>query len=166
MKPIYWVALVVVIAFVIAVGAMWYISNTRTETTTNTNIPLPTTSPSTTPSAQVSPLAEITNLKAVGNYSGSGTATRTWDGQTFTHTVTASINDPAEGKFIEGWLVNMSKDPKFFSTGNLKKEGGVWKLTYTTNKNYQDYNEVVITEETSAKGNDGVPEAHVLEGSF
>lgn len=145
---------------------MWYISNSSTETTTETNIPLPKSSPITTPSAQVSPQTETANLKSVGNYSGSGTATRSWDGQTFTHTVTAIIHDPAEGKFIEGWFVNMSKDPKFFSTGNLKKEGGVWKLTYTTNQNYQDYNDVVVTEETSTKGNDGVPEAHVLEGSF
>ncbi len=108
------------------------------------------------------PIEEAT-LEAVGNYTGVGAATRVFDTGVFAHAVTAYIDDPAEGKFYEGWLVN-GKD--FFSTGKLKKNGDTYELSYTAYKNYPDHKLVVITEETLADGLDNKPEAHVLEGSF
>ena len=108
---------------------------------------------------------ETTDLKAVGGYTGSGVATRSFDGQVFTHTVEASLGAPRAGKFYEGWLVDTSPFD-FFSTGELKLSGGKYTLTYTANKDWNDHPKVVITEETSANGLDGISEIHILEGAF
>jgi hypothetical protein len=51
---------------------------------------------------------EQATLEVVGNYTGSGIATRAFNGERFSHTVRANIPDPAEGKFYEGWLVDGS----------------------------------------------------------
>ena len=109
---------------------------------------------------------EEARLKAVGNYTGSGVATRSFEDGSFVHEVIAELDDPAPGKFYEGWLVTPGATD-FFSTGELVSEGsGGWSLQYTSDMNYADYTEVVITEETLADGFDNVPEDHVLEGSF
>lgn len=103
-------------------------------------------------------------LSAVGDYTGSGTATNVdnTDGDTI-HEVVASLDEPAEGKFYEGWVVG----PSVISTGALESEGdGEWSLIFTTNQDISAHDRVVITEETLANGLDGVPEDHVLEGSF
>jgi hypothetical protein len=107
--------------------------------------------------------AEMTKLEAVGGYTGDGIATREYDGLSFIHTITARLDDPAEDKFYEGWLVEGSD---FFSTGKLEKAGGGYALTYTNVDDKSDYNEVVVTLETLAQGLDNNPEAHVLEGVF
>ena len=109
---------------------------------------------------------EKTNLFAVGNYTGDGTATRIYDEKEFTHTVTANIDDPADGKFYEGWLVTKTPSLDFISTGELTKDGDSYILEFTSPEDQSAFNEVVITEETSANGLDGVPEDHVLEGEF
>lgn len=109
---------------------------------------------------------ESAQLKAVGTYTGSGTATRSFDGYTFTHTVKAALGDPQQGKFYEGWLVKNPSTKEFFSTGRLEKQNNEYVLTFTASQNYLEHNKVVITEETEALGLDGNPEAHVLEGSF
>lgn len=110
---------------------------------------------------------ETATLAAVGSYRGEGLATRSFDGITFAHTVTANVADPAPGKFYEGWLVMPAiGGPKFFSTGKLEKQAGSYTLRYTASQNYPDHKLVVVTEETAAAGLDGKPEAHVLEGSF
>ncbi|MBI2430601.1 MAG: hypothetical protein HYV39_01135 [Candidatus Levybacteria bacterium] len=109
---------------------------------------------------------ETAELLAVGEYKGSGSATRSFDGTTFTHKVSASLNDPPAGKFYEGWLVDKEPTLTFFSTGRLTKEGDMYVLTFTSSQNYPEYNTVVITEETESMGLDGKPEAHVLEGFF
>ena len=109
---------------------------------------------------------EVTELFAVGNYTGSGTATRVFSDGVFTHTVEANIPDPGEGKFYEGWLVTSTPALDFFSTGELTKDGDVYVLEYTSTIDEAGHPEVVITEETSANGLDNNPEAHVLEGEF
>lgn len=106
---------------------------------------------------------EKTILEAVGFFEGSAVATRNFDGKVFVHEVRAEVDDPKEGKFYEGWLVNL---PEFFSTGKMIKEGDEYVLRYESNEDRSSFNEVVITEETEADGLDGKPEAHVLEGSF
>lgn len=109
---------------------------------------------------------DVTSLEAVNNYDGSGKATRIFENGKFTHTVTANLDDPAEGKFYEGWLVTQTPELDFFSTGELTKSEDDYTLEYTADENLSQYNEVVVTEETEADGLDGVPEDHVLEGSF
>jgi hypothetical protein len=109
---------------------------------------------------------EEINLKAIAPYSGTAQATRIFSENKFTHTVTATTVDPAEGKFYEGWLVVKQPELKFISTGKLSKQNGKYKLTYTSDTDRSNYPEVVITEETLANGLDGKPEAHIFEGSF
>lgn len=110
---------------------------------------------------------EEATLAAIAPYTGSGSATRSFNGQTFSHTVTANIADPAPGKFYEGWLVMPTPSgPNFFSTGKMNKSGNGYNLIYSANQNYPEHVNVVITEETLSQGLDNNPEAHVLEGSF
>lgn len=171
MKTTYWIIGIVSLVVVFASG-FWYVQSQKSKESEVTVTPVPktqqkeATESSGTSNISVKVRVETITLKAVGEYSGSGTATRIFSNGTFTHTVSANIAEPASGKFIEGWLVNMSLTPKFLSTGKLKKENGEYKLTFTENKDYTKYNGIVITEETEANGLDGVPEAHVLEGSF
>lgn len=102
-------------------------------------------------------------LEAVGTYAGNGTANRTYDGENFIHLVVAKIDPPAVGKFYEGWLV---KNGIPISTGKLISEGDDYSLLFTSEVNYSNHNQVVITEETERLGLDGNPETHVLEGNF
>lgn len=166
----------VIVALVVLGGGVWYATQqTNVEQPVPTQVPIsdqqgeslpsiPMESP--TPAVQA-PAVETAVLAAVGTYKGSGTATRSFDGTTFTHAVTAIIGDPAAGKFYEGWLVmKTASGPKFFSTGKLTKQGAQYILFYTATQSYPDHKDVVITEETFSQGLDGKPEAHVLEGSF
>ena len=109
---------------------------------------------------------ETARLNAVGNYSGSGTATRSYDGESFSHSVIAILGSPSEGKFYEGWLVKKTPELTLVSTGKLTQDGETFVLTFNSGQNYTDYKDIVVTEETASLGLDGNPEAHVLEGSF
>ena len=169
MKKIYLTSLLLIGVFILLTGAM---CSTDETTNTNTNTNTDTTGiveviennnvnvAVAVEETQVE--IEETDLFAVSNYTGDGTATRIFDDE-FNHTVTANIDDPADGKFYEGWLVTGTS---FFSTGELIKEGNAFTLKYTSSEDQSAFNEVVITEETSANGLDGVPEDHVLEGEF
>lgn len=109
-------------------------------------------------------IKETAKLEAVGDYTGDGEATRSFEDGVFSHTVTADIGDPVEGKFYEGWIV---KNGEFVSTGKLTKNNdGRYVLEFISDNDMSSYNNVVITEETEANGLDNKPEAHVLEGSF
>lgn len=119
-----------------------------------------------TPTQKEQAAVETATLLAVGSYKGSGTATRSFDGTTFTHNVRASLSNPAKGTFYEGWLVKKKPTLTFFSTGRMTKEGDEYVLTFTASQNYPEHKDVVITEETESMGLDGKPEAHVLEGAF
>lgn len=106
--------------------------------------------------------SEIT-LEAVNGFDATGTASRAFNEQTYTHEVIMQAPAPAEGKFYEGWVVG----PSIVSTGKLTDEGGnEWSLSFTSTEDLSNHNMVVITEETRANGLDGIPETHVLDGSF
>ena len=104
------------------------------------------------------------SLSALEGFEGEGTAQRSFVDGNFSHSVSALIEDPKEGKFFEGWLVKGPND--FFSTGRMEKEDGIYVLRYDSSENKYDYPRVVITEETESLGLDGNPETHVLEGTF
>ncbi len=112
------------------------------------------------------PLEQTIELTAVNDYEASGKATLSLlENGPDTHTVEATIQQPAEGKFYEGWLVG---NGGFISTGKL--DGGLndyWSLEFeSVDKDLAGYSQVVITEETEADGLDNKPETHVLEGNF
>lgn len=174
MKAGMWVLGLVAVGVV--VGLIWYAVGIREATAPVVSEPA-APSPAGEPAqgVQVVPVTggefedgvETAVLSAVTPYTGSGVATRVFDGTAFTHTVTANIGAPAAGKFYEGWLVKKEPSgPKFFSTGTLEARHGAYVLTYTAAQNYPDHKDVVVTEETEAQGLDGKPEAHVLEGAF
>ncbi|MBU1149025.1 rhodanese-like domain-containing protein [Patescibacteria group bacterium] len=103
-------------------------------------------------------------LDAVGSVSGDVRVTVSYFDNTFFHEVFADIDEPAEGKFYEGWLV---QGTDFFSTGQLENIGNpFYVLEYTATEDQRAYNQVVITEETESLGLDGNPETHIFEGTF
>ena len=103
---------------------------------------------------------EKTTLADVTGGAGTGMATRKFEKGVFEHTVMASLPEPGAGQYYEGWL---TRDGEFFSTGKMESMKGGWYLEYSSNKDYPDYNRVVITLEEK---DDSQPEKHLLEGSF
>lgn len=99
-------------------------------------------------------------LKDVTGGAGMGMATRKFEEGVFEHTVMAALPEPGAGKFYQGWLV---RDGEVLSTGKLSEIKGGWYLEYSANKDYSDYNQVVITLEERI---DNQPETHILEGNF
>jgi len=104
---------------------------------------------------------EKAELKDVAGKIATGIATRKFIEGLFTHTVIVDIPDPAEGYYYEGWLVK--EDGELVSTGKLRIAKGGYLLEYSSAVDYSDYSGVVITLESK---DDGVPEEHVLEGTF
>ncbi len=169
MKNYYLIVIAIVVLILAAVGILWYVDSTKVDETPSavtTKVTPATPAAEATSSASAKVEVETIQLKAVGVFNGKGIATRVFKDDKFTHTITTTLGNPASGKFYEGWLVNMSKTPPFFSTGPVEDIDGVYELTYEAKVDYSDYTMVVITEETSDKGFDGVPEVHVLEGLF
>jgi len=103
---------------------------------------------------------EKTSLEDVTGGAGKGMATRKFEENLFEHTVMASLPEPQTGKFYEGWLV---REGDFFSTGKMEEMKGGWYLFFSADKDYSDYNRVVVTLEEK---DDRQPEKHILEGSF
>lgn len=103
------------------------------------------------------------SLKAVAPYTGSALAERSYLNGQFNHIVVADLQEPATGKFYEGWLVD---GKNFFSTGKMQKLGGKFQINYSSKDDRRNYKQIVITEETELQGLDNNPEAHVLEGKF
>ncbi|MDX1765468.1 MAG: hypothetical protein R3313_00790 [Candidatus Saccharimonadales bacterium] len=131
-------------------------------TQTETTVEQETNNETSTPVDEAPTALETAALKAVGSYTGSGTATRTIEGA-YVHEVIAELGNPSPGDFYEGWLVG----PSVVSIGKLTTKGfGQWRLFFTTEKDLSQHDRIVITEETLANGLDGIPEDHVLEGSF
>lgn len=114
----------------------------------------------------IEPLGRAAELSPVEPYSGSGVAVIIFDGTQFVHEVSATLPDPAEGKFYEGWLVRQQPQTVFISTGRLEKLEDGYNLQFQSDQDLSQYTSAVITEETEAQGLDGVPETHVLEGTF
>lgn len=99
-------------------------------------------------------------LKDVAGEDTSAIATRKFENARFTHTVLADLPDPEMGSFYEGWLV---KEDEVISTGRFSVAKGGYLLEFSSNTDYSEYSDVVITLEKVADKN---PEKHILEGSF
>lgn len=105
-------------------------------------------------------------LSDVTGGNGSGIATRRYEDGAFTHTVLADLPDPQAGTFYEGWLVRGKPGDNNFalvSTGTFRLAKGGYLLEFQSDKDFSEYNNVVVTQEKVA---DSTPETHVLEGSF
>jgi hypothetical protein len=105
-------------------------------------------------------------LKDVSGGTGSGLATRNYEGGKFTHAVLADLPDPEAGAFYQGWLVRGKEEDAnyaYISTGGFSIAKGGFMLEFESSTDYSDYTAVVVTLE---RVNDRTPEKHVLEGSF
>lgn len=156
--------IVVLIALIVITGYILLIRDDSSKNAATNNSENPPIGDTSMP-ADEEPQGELeeAQLVAVGSYTGDGVATRSFNGDKFVHEVIANLDDPAAGKFYEGWLVGDG----FISTGKLVKETeGEWSLVFSDDLDMRNRDEVVITEETVANGLDDMPEAHVLEGSF
>ena len=107
---------------------------------------------------------ETITLTDVSGGSSSGTATRSFDGSNFLHTLSAQLPSLGSDQFYEGWLVSTDVNPKVISTGRLNAtQTGQYALVYTSGTNLFSHPQVIVTLETK---DDGRPETHILEGSF
>lgn len=131
--------------------------------------------PETQPQQSISETARALNVQTpdqailsdVSGGSASGSALRVFHEGQFTHVIEATLPNPPQGVYFEGWLVRGQKDDAdfdFFSTGKMiQDEEGKWVLGYTAGRDYSDYAHVVVTLETR---DDRKPEEHILEGTF
>jgi hypothetical protein len=107
------------------------------------------------------PTSLVALLEDVNGGDSSGTAYVLRKDDSLMHILEATMPKPAEGSVYEGWLVNQNTGD-FFSTGVAKElDEGKYKLEYSDDEIREDYNFVVITEETEV---DEIPEIHILEG--
>ena len=153
MKNLFWIVLLVIVA-----GLIWWWLGSNP---TSENLPINNNDAV----EEVDENLETVTLSALGDYTGTGVATRKFVDDTFIHTVSATLPDLSEGKFYEGWIV-VPNSEGFKSTGKLALDGDEWKLAYSSNVNELSYSIVTITEETLANGLDNKPEVHILEGRF
>ena len=118
-----------------------------------------------TTTVEVSKTARETALTPVNDTHGTGTATSELVSGTFQHLIVATLPDPPEGYFYEGWLIR-SKPFDFFSTGRLIQHADdlKWYLVWTDVEDRRDYNKVIVTLEED--DGDEAPADHVLEGVF
>ena len=160
-----------IIAFVI-VGLVLFVQgddeddvaeDSATASQLETSDPLPENTSQLADGEEAPRVVEEATLVAVNGYRGSGEATRSYQDGEFMHEIVADLDDPAEGKFYEGWLVG----DRIVSTGRLENEGdNNWSLIFLSDEDLSSFDEVVVTEETEANGLDGIPETHVLDGTF
>lgn len=118
-----------------------------------------------TEDVEISTQAFEAALSAVGNSHAEGAATSDYVDGTFRHLVVATLPDPPEGYFYEGWLVR-SRPFDFFSTGEFIQhvDDLKWYLVYESEDDKRDYNKVIVTLEPN--DGDPAPAEHVLEGVF
>ncbi len=103
---------------------------------------------------EVSPIESIANnpqtlsvtLEDVTGGNSYGTAYILRENGVLYNTVTATLPDPADNYFYEGWLVTEGTNPEFFSTGEMTKNvNGEYVLNYESNDLSEGYTKVVIT---------------------
>jgi len=106
---------------------------------------------------------EKTNLVQVSEVEGSAVANRVYSGGEFIHTIVAELPALDEG-FYEGWLIRIIEgQTEFFSTGKMEESDNSYYLEYRSDTDKSSYSEIVVTLELE---DDGLPEKHVLEGTF
>jgi len=103
-------------------------------------------------------VAELVDVTG-GDSTGSGTILRN---NKLLHQIKANLPDPTGSNVYEGWLVKKQPKLMFISTGVLQKsEKGMYTLIFESDNLYEDYDFVVVTEETVV---DKTPEIHIIEG--
>jgi hypothetical protein len=73
------------------------------------------------------------------------------------------LPEPQGTDFYEGWVVRKSPFA-FISTGKAIKEDGIYSNSFSTEKNYLEYDFYVLTIEPD--DGDPAPDKHILEGTM
>ena len=105
-------------------------------------------------------------LKDITRQGGSGLATRNYENGIFNLTVLADLPDLEPNDFYEVWLSRGTagqNNYSLISIGSLQIAKGGFLLDFNENKNYSDYQNVIISLETKLNTS---PEKIILEGSF
>jgi len=109
---------------------------------------------------------EKSELKNITGQGGSGLATRNFENGTFSLTVLADLPDLESNNFYEVWISRGTvgqSNYSLISIGRLQIAKGGFLLDFTVNKDYSDYQEVIVSQETKL-GN--TPAKIILNGSF
>ena len=105
-------------------------------------------------------------LKDATGGASSGIAARKFENGKFNLTVLADLPDLTSGEVYEVWLVRgKTGDPSYsiIAIGAMQIAKGGYLLDFSANKDYSDYQQVVISLETKLTN---IPQKSVLEGSF
>ena len=98
-----------------------------------------------------------------------GSATRTYENDIFSLTLSASLTEPKEDNHYEAWIIRLTPF-KITDIGQVSKsESGTYDLQYTesnTGADYEEFSTIVITEESDSETAETPNEIHVLEGTF
>ena len=109
---------------------------------------------------------ENTNLSPLPPHTGSASATRVYKDNKFTFTITANTSAPAEGNHYMGWIYKDTQNPEYIPLGVLEKMDEEYMLEYTSDQDYMEYNQVVISEEPTPSSSDKAPQNHLFHGNF
>jgi len=177
-KKLPWYYFVIAIGLILfVIGYFWLRSDSEEEITEDSSVDLfadPSDNLETDIEAPVVVMdqKETIDLEDVSGGDSFGIATREIQDGLFRHTVKATLPDPSEDEFYEGWLVRSSPFD-FFSTGDMVTiSTGEYVLEWFSGEagpgsawgEYADYTQVVITLEPD--DGDPAPAAHILEGEF
>lgn len=102
-------------------------------------------------------------LKDVSGGGSSAIATRNLEGGVFVHTILADLPDPEAGNYYQGWLVKEGEEDKAIPTGRFSMAKGGYLLEFSSQTDYSDYKEVVVTKKTTSGK---LPKDHILKGNF
>lgn len=109
---------------------------------------------------------ERAELRDTTGGTSSGIAARKFENEKFTLTVLADLPDPTSSEFYEVWLVRGKTGETNYAIialGSMQIAKGGYLLDYNINKDYSDYQQVVVSQETKLTN---FPQKTILEGSF
>lgn len=104
---------------------------------------------------------ESATFQNVSDVSGTASASRKYGDGSFSMTVNATLPDP-KGNPYQVWIVG---DGQVTLAGTMNGSASSWGLVFNDrDKNFSKMGKVWITREITVI--DGIPEKHILEGSF
>ncbi|MBU0732457.1 hypothetical protein KKC88_06300 [Patescibacteria group bacterium] len=108
-------------------------------------------------------LVQTADLSGVQGFEGSGKASRYFENN-YVLNIDAELLDPPVGYFYEAWI--QKSDGDHMSVGKIEKSGSAFMLEYNNDQDMDEYQTVIISQETEKSGQDGQMETKVLEGTF
>ncbi len=109
-------------------------------------------------------------LSPIMGFGGSGVATRTYNGSTFSLEAQANVPDPRQDDIFAAWLAKRVGEKgsarQFLSMGKLEKKDGVFRGQFSRNENLLDYQYIIVSVEPGDQPLLDLPRAPLLEEVF